>query len=65
MLLQGLGAAAGLQQLGYNWFSFYRARGHSAEAVESAVMVGSFAAFAIPGLILWDSRASSGGGCSA
>jgi O-antigen/teichoic acid export membrane protein len=56
VLLQGLGAAAGLQQLGYNWFSFYRARGHSSpQAVESAVMVGSFAAFAIPGLILWDS----------
>jgi O-antigen/teichoic acid export membrane protein len=54
VLLQGLGAAAGLQQLGYNWFSFYRARGRSTpQAVESAVLVGGFLAFAIPGLILW------------
>jgi O-antigen/teichoic acid export membrane protein len=56
VLLQGLGAAAGLQQLGYNWFSFYRARGRSTpQAVESAVLVGGFLAFAIPGLILWGS----------
>ncbi len=56
VLLQGLGAAAALQQLGYNWFSFYRARGRSApQAVESAVLVGGFLAFAIPGLILWGS----------
>jgi O-antigen/teichoic acid export membrane protein len=56
VLLQGLGAAAGLQQLGYNWFSFYRARGHSSpQAVESAVLVVGFLGFAIPGLILWGS----------
>jgi O-antigen/teichoic acid export membrane protein len=54
VLLQGLGAAAGLQQLGYNWFSFYRARGRSTpQAVESAVLVGGFLALAIPGLVLW------------
>jgi O-antigen/teichoic acid export membrane protein len=56
VLLQGLGAAAGLQQLGYNWFSFYRARGRSTpQAVESAVLVGGFLAFAVPGLIVWGS----------
>jgi O-antigen/teichoic acid export membrane protein len=54
VLLQGLGAAAGLQQLGYNWFSFYRARGRSSpQAVESVVLVAGFLAFAIPGLALW------------
>src|SRR5947209_2943337 len=30
VLLQGLAGAAAIQQLGYNWFSFYRARGDSA-----------------------------------
>ncbi|HEY7630390.1 MAG TPA: oligosaccharide flippase family protein [Thermoleophilaceae bacterium] len=56
VLLQGLGAAAGLQQLGYNWFSFYRARGRSSpQAVESAVLLGGFFAFAVPGLVLWGS----------
>jgi O-antigen/teichoic acid export membrane protein len=56
VLLQGLGAAAGLQQLGYNWFSFYRARGRSTpQAVESAVLVGGFLAFAVPGLVVWGS----------
>jgi O-antigen/teichoic acid export membrane protein len=54
VLLQGLAAAAAIQQVGYNWFSFYRAVGKPRpQAVESAVMVATFAAFAIPGLILW------------
>lgn len=53
-LLQGLAVAVGLQQLGYNWFSFYRARGNSTpQAVESLVMVASFLALAIPGLFVW------------
>lgn len=54
VLLQGLGAAAALQQLGYNWFSFYRARGDSApQAVESVALVAGFLGLAAPGLILW------------
>jgi O-antigen/teichoic acid export membrane protein len=54
MLLQGLAAAAAIQQVGYNWFSFYRAVGKPRpQAVESAVMVATFAGLAIPGLVLW------------
>jgi O-antigen/teichoic acid export membrane protein len=54
VLLQGLAVATALQQLGFNWFSFYRARGQSRpQAVEAAVMAGSFLAFAVPGLALW------------
>ena len=54
VLLQGLAVATGLQQLGFNWFSFYRARGESRpQAVEAAVMAGGFLAFAVPGLALW------------
>jgi O-antigen/teichoic acid export membrane protein len=53
-LLQGLAVAAGIQQLGYNWFSFYRAAGNPGpQAVESVVMVGSFLLLAVPGLFLW------------
>jgi O-antigen/teichoic acid export membrane protein len=53
VLVGGLAVAAALQQLGYNWFSFYRARGRSwPQAVESAVLAGSFAAFAVPGALL-------------
>jgi O-antigen/teichoic acid export membrane protein len=54
LLLQGLAGVAVIQQLGYNWFSFYRARGDSSiQAVEAAVMSVSFLALAIPGLYLW------------
>jgi len=54
LLLQGLAGAAAIQQLGYNWFSFYRARGDSArQAVESAVMTVTFLGLAIPGLFIW------------
>ena len=46
--------AAAIQQVGYNWFSFYRAVGQSRpQAVESVVMVVTFAALALPGLVLW------------
>jgi O-antigen/teichoic acid export membrane protein len=57
VLLQGLAAAAAIQQVGYNWFSFYRAVGESRpQAVESAVMAATFAGLAIPGLVLWGSE---------
>jgi O-antigen/teichoic acid export membrane protein len=53
-LLQGLAVAAGLQQLGYNWFSFYRAANNPRpQAVESAVMVATFLLLAVPGLFAW------------
>ena len=54
VLLQGLAAATAVQQLGFNWFSFFRARGESRpQAVEAAVMAAAFLAFAVPGLALW------------
>ena len=53
-LLQGMAVVAGLQQLAYNWFSFYRAAGNSRpQAVESIVMLGSFLVFAVPALFAW------------
>lgn len=54
LLLQGLAGAAAIQQLGYNWFSFYRARGDSArQAVEAAVTAVTFLGLAVPGLLIW------------
>jgi O-antigen/teichoic acid export membrane protein len=54
VLFQGLAAAALIQQIGWNWFSFYRAVGNPRpQAVESAVMVVTFAGLALPGLALW------------
>ena len=56
LLIQGLAVAAALQQVGYGWFSFYRARGHSSpQAVESAAMVAGFVLLAVPGLVVWGS----------
>ncbi len=53
-LLQGLAGAAAIQQLGYNWFSFYRARGDSArQAVEAAVHAAAFVGLTVPALMLW------------
>jgi O-antigen/teichoic acid export membrane protein len=54
LLLQGLAGAAAIQQLGYNWFSFYRAVGDSKrQAVEAAVVAVSFLALAVPALFIW------------
>jgi O-antigen/teichoic acid export membrane protein len=54
LLLQGLAGAAAIQQLGYNWFSFYRARGDSSrQAVEAAVSTGAFLGLAVPALFVW------------
>jgi O-antigen/teichoic acid export membrane protein len=61
-LLQGLAGTAAIQQLGYNWFSFYRARGDSSrQAVEAAVATAGFLALAIPGLLLWGAWGFVGG----
>ena len=51
-LIQGLAVAAALQQLGFNWFSFYRAHGDSRPgAVEAVVGAVAFLALAVPGLL--------------
>jgi O-antigen/teichoic acid export membrane protein len=53
-LVQGLAGAAALQQLGFNWFSFYRAHGDTRPpAVEGMVAAAAFVMLAIPGLALW------------
>ena len=53
VLLGGLAVAGALQQVGYNWFAFYRARGESwPQAVEAGVLAASFALFAVPGALL-------------
>lgn len=52
-LVAGLAAAAALGQVGYNWFSFYRARGQpQPQAVEALVSVALFCALAVPGLLV-------------
>jgi O-antigen/teichoic acid export membrane protein len=54
LLLQGLAVATALQQVGYNWFSFYRAHGRTREtAIEAVVGAGGFLLLAVPGLIAW------------
>jgi O-antigen/teichoic acid export membrane protein len=51
-LMQGLAVAAALQQVGFNWFSFYRAHGDSRPgAVEAVWGAMAFCVFAVPGLI--------------
>jgi O-antigen/teichoic acid export membrane protein len=56
VLLGGLAVATAIQQLGYNWFAFFRARGESwPQAVESAAFAGSFALLAVPGQLVWGS----------
>jgi len=68
VLLGGLAVAVALQQVGYSWFAFYRARGESwPQAVESAAFGAAFAAFAIPGALLGGSWGFVAGrvGCTA
>ncbi len=53
VLLQGLAIAGAIQQLGFNWFSFYRARGETRPpAVEAVVGAVAFVALAVPGLLV-------------
>jgi O-antigen/teichoic acid export membrane protein len=68
VLLGGMAVAVALQQVGYSWFAFYRARGESwPQAVESAVFGGAFAALAVPGALLGGSWGFVAGrvGCTA
>lgn len=56
VLLGGMAIAVALQQVGYSWFAFYRARGESwPQAVESLVFGLAFAVFAMPGALVGDS----------
>ena len=56
VLLQGLAIAGALQQVGYNWFSFYRAHNDTRPtAVEALAGAAGFVFLAIPGLVLWGS----------
>jgi O-antigen/teichoic acid export membrane protein len=51
-LLQGLAIAGAIQQLGFNWFSFYRARGETGPpAVEAVVGAVAFVVLAVGGLV--------------
>lgn len=62
VLLGGLAVAIALQQVGYSWFAFYRARGESwPQAVESVVLGASFAAFAVPATLIWGNWGFVGG----
>jgi O-antigen/teichoic acid export membrane protein len=68
VLLGGMAVAVALQQIGYSWFAFYRARGESwPQAVESAVFGVAFAVLAIPGALLGGSWGFVAGriGCTA
>ena len=68
VLLGGLAVAVALQQVGYSWFAFYRARGESwPQAVESAAFGAAFVALAIPGALLGGSWGFVAGrlGCTA
>jgi O-antigen/teichoic acid export membrane protein len=50
-LVQGLAVAAAMGQLGFNWFSFYRAHERTRPpAVEAVVAAVAFLALAVPGL---------------
>src|SRR3954453_890080 len=52
VLLAGMAIAVALQQVGYSWFAFYRARGESwPQAVESVAFGASFAVLAVPGAL--------------
>ena len=49
-LLQGLAVAAALAQVGFNWFSFYRAPAHAAAGGRGVVAAVGFCVLAVPGL---------------
>src|SRR4051812_9463725 len=53
VLIGGLAIAVALQQVGYSWFAFYRARGESwPQAVESPAFGAGFGALPGPGALL-------------
>lgn len=53
VLLQGLAVVGAVTQLGFNWFSFYRAHGNTRpQAVETTAGTVAFFGLALPGLLL-------------
>jgi O-antigen/teichoic acid export membrane protein len=66
VLMQGLAVAAALQQIGFNWFSFYRAHGDARPgAIEAMVGAGAFVALAVPGLVAAGFTGFVAGRCAA
>jgi O-antigen/teichoic acid export membrane protein len=68
VLIGGLAVATALQQVGYNWFAFYRAQGESwPQAVESAALGAGFVVLAVPATLLAGSWGFVAGrlGCTA
>src|SRR3954447_4809337 len=68
VLIGGLAVAGALQQVGYNWFAFYRARGESwPQAIEAAALGGGFLVLAVPGALVSGSWGFVAGriGCTA
>src|SRR5437763_231572 len=56
VLLQGLAVTAALMQVGFNWFSFYRAHADPRPTgIEALVGAAGFTLLAVPGLVLWGS----------
>jgi len=56
VLLQGLAVTAALMQVGFNWFSFYRAHADTRPTgIEALVGAAGFTLLAVPGLVLWGS----------
>ena len=53
-LIIGMALATAVQQIGYNWFSFFRANGRSApQAVETWALVLAFLILAVPGFLIF------------
>ncbi len=54
VLLQGLAVVGAITQLGFNWFSFFRAHGDTRPpGVEAAAGAAAFFCLAVPGLLLY------------
>jgi O-antigen/teichoic acid export membrane protein len=65
-LIQGLAVATALGQLGFNWFSFYRAHERTRPpAVEAVVAAVAFCALAVPGLAIAGATGFVVGRCAA
>jgi O-antigen/teichoic acid export membrane protein len=66
VLMQGLAIAAALQQAGFNWFSFYRARGDARPgAIEATWGAVAFVVLAVPGLAVAGFTGFVAGRCAA
>jgi O-antigen/teichoic acid export membrane protein len=66
VLMQGLAIAAALQQAGFNWFSFYRARGDARPgAIEATWGAVAFVVLAVPGLVVAGFTGFVAGRCAA